>query len=137
MSNASNGVKYFGTFLCVAGSYSSLPGTIAWFGGNIAGQYKRAVALALSISIGNSSGVVISNIYRSQDAPHYKLGHGIELGLLGMGIIVVLTLVVTYGRINARREAIMKEAGESGGLQYTDEELRKMGDKAPNFRYGI
>jgi hypothetical protein len=30
ISNASNGAKYFGIFLCVAGSYSSLPGVSAW-----------------------------------------------------------------------------------------------------------
>jgi len=137
ISNTSNGVKYFGTFLCVAGSHSSIPGAIAWLGGNVAGQYKRAVALALFVSIGNTSGIVVSNIYRTQDAPKYKLGHGIELGIVGMGIIVVLTLAITYRLINARREAIVKKAGESGGLQYSDEELRKMGDKAPNFRYGI
>ena len=54
-----------------------------------------------------------------------------------MGLVVLPTLVIIYKRINARREAIMKEAGESGGSQYTDEELRRMGDKAPNFCYGI
>ena len=32
LSNASTGVKYFGTFLCVAGSYSCSPGVIAWLG---------------------------------------------------------------------------------------------------------
>jgi hypothetical protein len=30
ISDASNGAKYFGTFLCVAGSYSALPGILAW-----------------------------------------------------------------------------------------------------------
>ena len=45
-------------------------------------------------------------------------------------------IVITYKRINARREAIMKEAGESGGLKYSDDELRRMGDKSPYFRYG-
>ena len=30
LSDASNGVKYFGTFLCVIGSYSCCPGLIAW-----------------------------------------------------------------------------------------------------------
>jgi hypothetical protein len=54
-----------------------------------------------------------------------------------MGLVVLPTLVLTYKRINGRREAIMNNAGESGGLKYTDEELRRMGDKAPNFRYGI
>jgi hypothetical protein len=62
---------------------------------------------------------------------------GIELGLVGMGLVVLPVIVIVYKRINARREAIMKEAGESGGLQYTGEELRRMGDKAPDFRYGI
>jgi hypothetical protein len=54
-----------------------------------------------------------------------------------LGLIVLPILVVTYKRVNARREAIMKAAGESGGLQYTDEELRRMGDKSPDFNYGI
>jgi hypothetical protein len=30
ISDAPIGVKYFGTFLCVAGSYSAAPGTVAW-----------------------------------------------------------------------------------------------------------
>ena len=30
ISDAPNGVKYFGTFLCVTGTYSSLPGIVAW-----------------------------------------------------------------------------------------------------------
>jgi len=136
ISDASNGAKYFGTFLCVAGSYSSVPGMIVWLSGNISGQYKRAVVLALNAGIGNFAGIIASNIYRSQDAPRYMLGHGVELGLVGIGLVVVPTLVVTYNRINARREAIMKEAGECGGLQHTDEELRRMGDGAPNFCYG-
>lgn len=54
-----------------------------------------------------------------------------------MGLVVLPILVFTYKRTNVRREAIMKEAEEFGGLKYNDEELRRMGDKAPNFRYGI
>ena len=62
----------------------------------------------------------------------------IELGLVGLGLVVLPIMVISYKRINARRDAIMKEAaGESGGPQHTDEELRRMGDKAPNFQYGI
>jgi hypothetical protein len=54
-----------------------------------------------------------------------------------MGLVVLPALVFTYKRVNARREAIMKGAEEFGGSRYTDEELRRMGDKAPDFRYGI
>jgi len=136
-SNASNAVKYFGTFLCVAGPYSATPGFVAWLGGNVAGQYKRAVAMGLQIGIGNFAGIVASNIYRTQQTPTYRLGHGVELGLIGMGFVVLPIIVTTYKRINARREVIMRKGEESGGLPYTDEELRRMGDKAPDFCYGI
>jgi len=137
ISNASPGAKYFGTFLCVAGSYSSTPGTVAWLSGNVSGQYKRAVAVSLQIGIGSFAGIIASNIYRAKDSPRYRLGHGVELGLIGIGLLALPTLAIAYTRINARREAIIKTAEDSGGLQYTDEELRRMGDKAPNFRYGI
>lgn len=30
VSDAAPGVKYFGTFFCVAGSYASFPGVVAW-----------------------------------------------------------------------------------------------------------
>ena len=62
---------------------------------------------------------------------------GVELGFIGMGLVVLPIMVFTYERVNGRREVIMKEAVEFGGLQYTGEELRRMGDKAPNFRYGL
>lgn len=123
------------------------------FSGNVAGQYKRAAAVALHIGIGNIGGIIASNIYRTEDSPRYILGRkslsaqpqppltasvdGIELGLIGMGLVAVPTIVFTYNRINTQREAIMREARERGLLQYTDEELRRMGDKAPNFRYSV
>lgn len=31
ISNVAPGVKYFGTFLCVAGSYAPFPGVVAWY----------------------------------------------------------------------------------------------------------
>ena len=30
ISNASRGVKYFGTFFCIAGSYAAFPGIVTW-----------------------------------------------------------------------------------------------------------
>ena len=74
ISDAPFGVKYFGTFFCVAGSYAPFPGVVSWLGNNVAGQYKRGVAMALHIGIGNFSGAIASNIFRTQDAPRYVLG---------------------------------------------------------------
>jgi hypothetical protein len=63
-----------------------------------------------------------SNFYRTEDSPRYILGHALELGFIGAGIIALLVLVFNYKRINAKRE-------------YTPEELGALGDRAMTYRY--
>ncbi|KAI0073057.1 MFS general substrate transporter [Panus rudis PR-1116 ss-1] len=136
ISDAPIGVKYFGTFFCVSGSYAAFPGVIAWLGNNVAGQYKRGVSMALHIGIGNFSGAIASNIYRTQDAPRYLIGHGVELMFVGIGFISLPIAVMLYMRINAARDVKQKEMEEQG-IKYSAEELRRMGDRAPDFRYTL
>lgn len=58
---------------------------------------------------------------------------------VGIGFIAVPTLVFSYKRINAKRanatERLALEQGEK--VQYSDQELRDLGDRAPNFRYTL
>jgi hypothetical protein len=57
---------------------------------------------------------------------------------VGIGLICVPIAVVTYKRINAKRDHLAKEALEKGEkTKYTDAELRRMGDRAPDFRYTL
>ncbi|KLJ05763.1 hypothetical protein EMPG_10803 [Blastomyces silverae] len=123
------GVVYFGTFVLVSGIYPALPGTVTWLSNNLAGDHKRASGMALQIGIGNFAGAMASNFYRPQDAPTYFLGHGIELGFAVFGLIAVVVLRVAYQRINKKREVLALEHN------YTPEELSKMGDRAPTFKY--
>ncbi|KAH9945336.1 MFS general substrate transporter [Epithele typhae] len=136
VANVPIGVKYFGTFLCVIGGYSSFPGIVAWLGNNLAGHYKRGLGMALHIGIGNFSGAIASNVYRSGDAPRYILGHSLEMMFVAIGLITLPIIVISYKRINAQRDAAMKEADERG-IKYSPEELRRLGDRAPDFRYTI
>ena len=62
---------------------------------------------------------------------------GIELMFVGIGLIAVPVAVMLYTRINARREALMSGAGEKGAVTFSKDELRRLGDKAPDFRYTI
>ncbi|KAJ7915251.1 MFS general substrate transporter [Mycena leptocephala] len=138
ISTAPSGVKYFGTFLCVGGAYSAFPGVVAWLGNNLSGQYKRGVGMALHIGIGNFSGAIASNIYRTQDKPRFIVGHGCELMFIGIGLICLPIAVVTYRRINSRRDEAARAALERGESNlYTRKELREMGDRAPDFRYTL
>jgi len=138
ISTAPNGVKYFGTFWIVIGSYAAVPGLVSWHGNNLAGQYKRGVGMALHIGLGNFGGAFATVIYRSQDSPRYILGHGLELMFVGIGLIFVPIAVFVYKRINAQRDAAERLALERGEkIQYSNQELRELGDRAPNFRYTL
>lgn len=89
--------------------------------------------MALHIGIGNFAGAIASNIYRSQDAPRYILGHGLELMFVGIGFISVPVTILLYMRINRQRQRMLEERGGTTG--YSVEELHEKGDKALDFQY--
>jgi hypothetical protein len=120
---------------------------------NLAGQYKRGIGMALHIGIGNFGGAIASNIYRSQDSPRFILGRtslnsrcccciyllmptsdALELMFVGIGLICVPIAVVAYVNINNKRDKKMQEALERGE-KLSPEEIRRLGDRAPDFRY--
>ncbi|KAF6753510.1 MFS general substrate transporter [Ephemerocybe angulata] len=137
ISNAPVAVKYFGIFFCVTGSYGGIPGLVSRQGNNTSGQYKRAIALALHIGFANFGGAIGSGIFRKRDSPRFLLGFGIELMLIGLSMIAICVIVLTYRRINSRRDEIQR--GEAGVRLGNDvlEERRRQGDKAVDFRYAL
>ncbi|EMD36615.1 hypothetical protein CERSUDRAFT_95905 [Gelatoporia subvermispora B] len=130
------GVKYLGTFFVVIGTFAGFPGILSWQGNNMAGHYKRGIGMAITTSFANCGGIIASNIYRAQDAPHYRLGHGIELMFVGIGLLVLPVLVALYRHINVLHAKAQMEAEEKG-VTYDAEEQRKLGDRAHEFRYTI
>ncbi|KAF8836782.1 MFS general substrate transporter [Paxillus ammoniavirescens] len=131
ISNLSSGIKYFGLYLCLLGS-SGGSGAVAWLANNLGGKYKRATGMAVQITVGNIGGAFASNIYRSQDAPRYLLGHGLEIMFIGLGLIAVQITVLVYRHINSRRdheELVRREKGQ-------DVDVGK-GDRALSFRYTL
>ncbi|KZT36091.1 MFS nicotinic acid transporter Tna1 [Sistotremastrum suecicum HHB10207 ss-3] len=139
LSAVSWGVKYFALFLVLSGVYSGFPVMLSWASNNFAGHYKRCVAMAIHIGIGNFSGAIFSNVYRSKDAPRYIFGHAMGMGFTWLGIFIVLFNVFLYRRINAKRDKILAEhnGGEDGKIEVKAEEVRRMGDKAVTFRYNL
>ena len=47
------GVKYFALFLIVPGGYITQPITLAWLSNCVSGHYKRSVASAFQVGVGN------------------------------------------------------------------------------------
>jgi MFS family permease len=110
----------------------AFPGIISWHANNLSGSYKRAIAMAFQIGAGNLGGAVASNIYRAADAPHYKLGHGIALGMCCTGVVTGLILLLGYNLSNKRK---IKQWKSGKYNDYTMEELSQLGDKSPLFKY--
>ena len=55
---------------------------------------------------------------------------------VGIGFFSLPLLVFAYWRENRRRDVVARENAEKG-VRYTDDELRRMGDRAPDFRYTL
>ena len=55
---------------------------------------------------------------------------------MGMGLILVPIVAFAYNRSNMKKEAKMREVEETGE-KYAPEELKRLGDRAPDFRYTL
>ncbi|EAQ91529.1 hypothetical protein CHGG_03464 [Chaetomium globosum CBS 148.51] len=125
-------VVYAGVFVAACAIYPAFPGVIAWLSNNLSGSLKRSVGMAVQIGVGNLGGAMASNFYRARDAPRYRLGHGLELGFIGAGVVASLILVVGYTTENKKRARRIEE----GALDsYTPQELSEKGDRAVTYRY--
>lgn len=151
------GVAYFAVFLCVGGIAPCIANSIAWIGGNTAPVIKRGTAMGVFFMTGNSGGIISSVIYRAQDKPAYRLGHGVSLGFSVMALTLSIFMRIWFARENARRDAkygpVPKTVIGPAGVETTavrddpflrakyglegmsEEDIEALGDKSPFFRY--
>jgi MFS family permease len=121
LSNTRPGVSYLGTIFAATGIYPSVALVLAWPALNVSGQTKRAIANALQISIGNCGAVLGTQLYRTETAPRYFLGHSFALGYLVANLVVVSTLWLVLEREN-RKKAQSTQTKE--GAWEGDEDIR-------------
>ncbi|EXJ62223.1 hypothetical protein A1O7_02656 [Cladophialophora yegresii CBS 114405] len=132
------GVAYFFLFLVATGLYCPFTCVVTLVANNLAPSSKRAVGMALLISIGNMGGICGSNIYLAAQAPKYPTGFGVSLGCCVLGIIAAMILRVEYSRQNRARDALIEREGEEAvKARYTDQELLELGDRSPFYRYTL
>ena len=128
------GVAYFCLFLGCAGTYPTLPGVNSWSSDNLAGPAKRAMGLGFMIMMGNLSGFGGSYIFINSEAPKYTTAYSLSISLLCLAILTTLTLEVLYWKINRSRASLTMEDIQA---QYTEEDLDKLGDRSPLFKYQL
>lgn len=103
------GLTYFFLFWITAGLYASIIGTVSWVGNNLAPAFKRAVGMAILMTVGNLGGTVGSNIFLEEQAPHYWLGYGLSLGIIVAAISCTVVLRVVTQRLNKSRDQISED----------------------------
>jgi nitrate/nitrite transporter NarK len=133
LGGTSPGIKYAGTFLGALGIYPCISNTITWCANNVEGVYKRGVTLGFVIGWGNLNGIVSSNIYRSQDSPNYRPGHGVVLAYLTLflfgGSILTHFMLIAENNKRKRGDRDAWIVGKS------ESEVELLGDKRPDFLY--
>ncbi|KJY00553.1 major facilitator superfamily transporter like protein [Zymoseptoria brevis] len=123
---------YFMVCLACIGLYPIVPGNNSWTVNNLAGAEKRATGLAFMIAIGNCGGFAGSFIYLPEEAPTYPTGFGSSLGFATAGICAAFLLETLYWMSNKRNEHITEQEAIA---KYGEEELERLGDKSPLFKY--
>ncbi|PGH06807.1 hypothetical protein AJ79_06449 [Helicocarpus griseus UAMH5409] len=132
------GLTYGMLFLIAMGMYSPFTSVVCLVGNNLAPSSKRAVGMAILISVGNLGGIAGSNIFFEADAPKYVTGFSVCLATCASGIVMAYVLRVTYSRINRERDALIAEKGEEAvRAAYTEEEMLDLGDRSPFYRYTV
>ncbi|KAL2676433.1 hypothetical protein Neosp_010191 [[Neocosmospora] mangrovei] len=126
------GLTYAFLFAVPAGIYPGVITLISWVSNNLAPSWKRAVGTALCVGLGNLGGIVGSNIFLVKESPKYYTGYGVSFACIGLAIISALVLRTAYLAQNKKRD-LMSEEDIRG--KYTDDELLRLGDRSPLFRY--
>lgn len=128
------GLCYFAVCLACTGMYPIFPGVNAWNVANSAGAAKRAISIGYLVCAGNIGGVIGSYIYKDNEAPKYPTGYGTSLAFASIGIIAMLVLEFALWTTN-KKNANLTEADIR--QRFSDEDLRKLGDRSPLYRYAL
>ena len=114
--------------------YPILPGVNAWNVANCPNPAKRAISIGFLVCVGNVGGLIGSYIYLDREAPRYPTGFGTSFAFASAGIVAACTLEFCLMRLN-KKKALMSES-EIREL-YTDEDLDRMDEKSPMYKYAL
>jgi len=85
----------------------------------------------MMVQLGN---IVSSNVYRTDDAPYYRRGNKVLLGVTAMNIVLYALAKWYYVWKNARREKIWSSWTEEERQRYLETTTDK-GNKRLDFRF--
>ncbi|ETS84122.1 hypothetical protein PFICI_02147 [Pestalotiopsis fici W106-1] len=127
-------VRYFACFIVVMGVYPTTGMSIMWLSDNVARHFKRATMVGATLTLGNTAGVAVGQIFTTEDSPRYITGLSIAMGLAAVALGAVAALMIGMHLVNKRRDARLREAEANGTPLPQRPEL---GDMDVYFRYSL
>lgn len=123
-----------GMSFVTTGVFPMAPICASWVSNNLGTATRRAIGIAFVMGLGSIGGLTGSFIYDEKDSPEFHKAFGLSLGFAALAIIAIGVLTVSYWWDNRKRAKITLEEVKS---DYSEEQLREMGDKSPLFRYTL
>jgi len=125
-------VQYGGTFFVAVGIFPCSPVVMAWLANNTSPHYVRATASGLQICFANCAAFIATFVYVQSDAPRYRTGHAINLGMLVLSLCFTGVTMWYCNWENGKRERGERDARLVGG-----QEDARLGCRHPGFRYTV
>lgn len=125
-------ILYFATFVTATGIYCVVGLNVTWNSNSNAGYYKRATAIGIQQTVGNSAGIMAGQIYRiTNEDGRYVIGHSVSLAAILLAAAGYATMYVFLRSMNRKRDNLT----EDEKTQVLDAGVK--GDGHPDFRYTL
>ncbi|KAI0260221.1 major facilitator superfamily domain-containing protein [Gloeopeniophorella convolvens] len=135
LTTTTAGAQYVGIHFATLGVYTGNALLLSWPSENISGQTKRAIGVAMQITIGDMGAVAGVLIYRPAFSAHrFRKPHIIAIGYLVFAIAVASALWYRMASENRRRAAIIA----AGKDEEVDRDTKLLlGDRDVHWRYRV
>ncbi|KEY72861.1 hypothetical protein S7711_04437 [Stachybotrys chartarum IBT 7711] len=124
-------VRYAGLYLTAIGIYICQPLVIAWAVNQVVGSGSRGAVTAFSGGMGQVGGIISALVYPIRDGPMYVPGISTCIAFNAVGIVLAGTM--SFGCWWENRQRDMGKRDHLRDLP--PDQLAKLGDKHPDFRY--
>lgn len=128
---ASVNVKY-GAIFITSLAPASIAIIVGWCSTNFAGHLRRSTGSAFQVMMGNIGGIIATYAFPTTDAPRYVMGYCLCIAFIALSAAASLAYLVGITIENRRREKGLT-TGTIEGL--SPEQLDKLGDRHPDYRY--
>ncbi|KAI0297650.1 major facilitator superfamily domain-containing protein [Russula brevipes] len=129
------GAQYLGVHFAALGVYTGNALLLSWPSENISGQTKRAVGVAMQITIGDLGAITGVLLYRPAFSAHrFRMPHIIAIGYLAFSTVIAGALWYSMAKENRRRAQIIA----AGKDEEVDLETKLvLGDREIHWRYRV